>query len=222
MILSRIIITHTRIKLTSLSISFHPLQIIQFQCKSKNTSKNGLFMHINDYKCHNFITKGLPSFLFLQITQFHHRKFVQLFLWSLKPRTNPPCYINNLPRLKQTYHYAFKSSWNQDKLPLHAFVNFQNKNRPPLCAFVNSQDQNRPHHVFVSSQDQNGPDMQIHELLKSKQTTSCELPRPKQTSIMHICELLQSNQVCIMYICELPQPNQILIICIICELPRPK
>jgi hypothetical protein len=141
-------------------------------------------MHINVSKCHNFTTKGLPSFLCLQITQFHHRKFVQLFLWSLKPRTNPPSCIRNVPILKKAYHYAFKSSWNHDKLPLHAFVNFQNQIRPPLCAFVNSQNENRPHCAFA--QDQNEPNMQIHDLLKSKQTTSFELPRRRKTSIMHL------------------------------------
>ncbi len=83
---------------------------------------------------------------------------------------NPPFSIKNLPRLKQTCHYAFMSFQDQNKLPLHAFVNFQNQNRPPLCAFVNSQNQNRHHQEFVSSQDQNRPIVQIHELLNLKQT----------------------------------------------------
>jgi hypothetical protein len=62
------------------------------------------------------------------------------------------------------------SSQDQNKLPLHAFVNFQNQNRPLLCAFVNSQNQNRHHHAFVSSQDQNRPTVQNHELLNPEQT----------------------------------------------------
>jgi hypothetical protein len=114
--------------------------------------------------------KSFQVFLCLQITQFHHKRFVQFFLWSFKLKTNPPFCIKNLPRLKQTCHYAFMSSQYQNKLPLHAFVNFQNQTRPPLCAFVNSQNQNRHHHAFVSSQDENRSTVQIHELLNPQQT----------------------------------------------------
>ncbi len=113
------------------------------------------------------LPKVFPSFLCLQITQFHHRRFVQLFLWSFKPKTNPPFCIKNLSRLKQTCHYAFMNFQDQNKLPLHAFVNFENQNRPALCAFLNIQNQNRS---TLCAEDQNRPTVQIYELLNPKQT----------------------------------------------------
>jgi hypothetical protein len=85
----------------------------------------------------------------------------------------------------------------------------------------------------VSSQDQNRPTMQIHELLNPKQThimwtsktkTNFNYAFPKvkwEPHYAYLWTLTIKSNVHYVYL-WVPKPNQILIICIICELPRPK